>query len=151
MAPYLLVRGSVSTTISRSLGFSVLLGFALACDPPAETLEPIAERHPLGKADAAGSCVADDAADFCGGQSRGACWCDDLCSGYGDCCSDYQDVCFGSDDASSTDGGTNGSGEAPPSIWDDALQAGTPITGAEAVSLFEPGATLAPCVRVVAA
>ena len=28
----------------------------------------------------------------CGG-SAGECWCDDLCTGYGDCCKDYEDVC----------------------------------------------------------
>lgn len=30
--------------------------------------------------------------DNCGG-SAGACWCDDLCAGFGDCCEDYEDVC----------------------------------------------------------
>ncbi len=31
---------------------------------------------------------------YCGGPiADQACFCDDACSGYGDCCSDYQDVC----------------------------------------------------------
>ena len=31
---------------------------------------------------------------FCGGQgSDGVCWCDDLCTQYGDCCEDYVTVC----------------------------------------------------------
>jgi len=30
----------------------------------------------------------------CGGQSSGAaCWCDDLCSNYGDCCEDFEEIC----------------------------------------------------------
>jgi hypothetical protein len=38
---------------------------------------------------AGGSCVG-----HCGGQSSDAsCWCDDLCTDYGDCCSDYAGAC----------------------------------------------------------
>ena len=53
------------------------------------------DRHPLGKADAAGSCVGQDGEDFCGGKSDGACWCDELCAGFGDCCADVEPVCNG--------------------------------------------------------
>lgn len=38
----------------------------------------------------AGSCVGS-----CGGQSPDGCWCDEYCSGYGDCCTDYDAVCNG--------------------------------------------------------
>jgi hypothetical protein len=56
------------------------------------------ERGPLGKADAVGSCV-----DACDGPSvDGNCWCDDLCSFYGDCCADKVAVC---DEASVACGG----------------------------------------------
>ncbi len=47
------------------------------------------ERHPIGKADALGSCQG-----ACGGQALD-CWCDELCSTFGDCCADYQAVCHG--------------------------------------------------------
>jgi len=30
----------------------------------------------------------------CGGQAPAGCWCDTLCTGYGDCCSDYQGTCM---------------------------------------------------------
>jgi hypothetical protein len=40
---------------------------------------------------AGNSCVGN-----CGGNA-GSCWCDDLCTGYGDCCSDYQSVCVDPD------------------------------------------------------
>ena len=29
----------------------------------------------------------------CGGAAEGNCWCDDLCSTYGDCCADYEAEC----------------------------------------------------------
>jgi hypothetical protein len=32
-------------------------------------------------------------AGSCGEQSPDGCWCDDLCSGYGDCCGDFEQVC----------------------------------------------------------
>lgn len=49
-------------------------------------------RHPLGKADASGSCTAAD----CGEQSaNGNCFCDDECTFYGDCCSNKAAVCDG--------------------------------------------------------
>jgi len=32
-------------------------------------------------------------AGYCGGESPSGCYCDDLCTGYGDCCSDYQQLC----------------------------------------------------------
>jgi|GEM_PF-594231 len=43
--------------------------------------------------DDGGSCVGN-----CGGAAEDkACYCDDLCSQYGDCCDDYEDVCFPQD------------------------------------------------------
>ena len=32
---------------------------------------------------------------YCNTQSPSGCWCDSLCTGYGDCCSDYKSVCGG--------------------------------------------------------
>ena len=121
--------------------FLILLG-ALACSVDATPTDDAGPRHPLGKADAAGSC-GDGDSDFCGGQSDGPCWCDELCAGYGDCCSDYEAVCLGEDDSS--DGGeeSGGDDEMPPSIWDDGLASGTPITSSEATSNFASGSTVA--------
>ncbi len=50
------------------------------------------DRGPIGKADLLGSCQSDDS-NFCGEQSDGNCWCDELCDGFGDCCEDKVDVC----------------------------------------------------------
>lgn len=50
------------------------------------------DRHPLGKADAIGSCREGEE-DHCGGKSSGNCWCDEQCSEFGDCCGDYVAVC----------------------------------------------------------
>ncbi len=50
------------------------------------------DRHPLGKADAAGTCES-PTGDFCGGQSAGACWCDEECVNFGDCCADRAQIC----------------------------------------------------------
>ena len=52
----------------------------------------------LGKADGVfGSCqIPGTDEDNCGGPSHeGNCWCDDLCTDYGDCCADKVDVCGG--------------------------------------------------------
>lgn len=46
------------------------------------------DRVPVSKADGSGSCV-----DNCGGKSDGSCWCDDMCSYYGDCCGDKVAIC----------------------------------------------------------
>ena len=51
-----------------------------------------------GGADCGGMCVEPEpegptCEGHCGGQSDGACWCDDLCEGFGDCCDDYEAAC----------------------------------------------------------
>ena len=51
-------------------------------------------RVPLGKADGTGSCKV-GSTSYCGGKSKGTCWCDDKCAQYGDCCSDLNAVCGG--------------------------------------------------------
>ena len=53
------------------------------------------DRGPVGKADLVGSCAGSDGSDFCGGQSEGNCWCDDLCADFGDCCQDKAQTCDG--------------------------------------------------------
>jgi alpha-tubulin suppressor-like RCC1 family protein len=53
-----------------------------------------------------GSCVG-----YCGGLSPDSCYCDDLCTGYGDCCDDYTTACGGapSDSCEGHCGGSAGS------------------------------------------
>lgn len=75
----------------RAFALASALLFACSVDPAAR--EEI-DRHPLGKADASGSC-RDGEEDHCGGKSNGACWCDDECVRFGDCCSDHVAVCEG--------------------------------------------------------
>ena len=73
---------------------SILLALALpaliATGCVADDLDPNSERVPLGKADAYGSCAADDCGDK---SSDGNCWCDDLCTSYGDCCDNKVAAC----------------------------------------------------------
>lgn len=69
----------------------VALTLMVSCTEMAGTDD--AERGPLGKADAYGSCLDDDGSDRCGGPSDGNCWCDDECESVGDCCADKAGVC----------------------------------------------------------
>lgn len=56
----------------------------------AQFAEALKNRGPLSAAERnAGSCE-----DNCGGQAPAGCWCDDLCSFYGDCCDDFEDFCL---------------------------------------------------------
>ncbi|MFO7561354.1 MAG: trypsin-like serine protease [Enhygromyxa sp.] len=59
----------------------------------------------------------DSCADSCGGQAPGGCWCDNLCSKYGDCCGDVVAECKPDDDNSCA--GSCG-GKAPGGCWCDA-------------------------------
>ena len=58
--------------------------------PQEETV--VEDRGPIGKADLYGQCMEIDM-KFCGTKSSGNCYCDDLCTEYGDCCTDYTDIC----------------------------------------------------------
>jgi hypothetical protein len=58
------------------------------------------DRGPIGKADLYGQCMEIDI-NYCSLKSSGNCWCDELCTQFGDCCSDYQDACV--DDGPSCD------------------------------------------------
>lgn len=76
---------------------SLLLGAACSSGEPGD--EPKgnpgdeqADRGPIGKADLYGSCLEIDIM-YCGGKSSGNCWCDDLCTTFGDCCADYEAAC----------------------------------------------------------
>lgn len=77
-----------------SLGLVLTAAVFGACTAESTPVEDsaTAERGPLGKADAVGSCE-NPAMDFCGGKGTGNCWCDDLCVEYGDCCADVDEVC----------------------------------------------------------
>ncbi|MEM6995509.1 MAG: hypothetical protein AAF721_33675, partial [Myxococcota bacterium] len=61
------------------------------------------DRAPVGKADQTGTCMTADT-DFCGGQSQGNCWCDDLCEQFGDCCADKPVACDGEEPEFCADG-----------------------------------------------
>ena len=97
-----------------------LLGAAGGCDPDdAVDIDGQPERGPLGKADGSGSCAPAD----CGQQSSsGNCWCDDLCSQYGDCCEDKVAVCDAPPPAASCAGfcGTGPVPQSSPTCWCDA-------------------------------
>lgn len=50
-------------------------------------------RISIGKADSlSGKCV-DGSKNYCGGKSKGKCWCDAACAQYGDCCADVGASC----------------------------------------------------------
>jgi hypothetical protein len=53
----------------------------------------------------------------CGGKSPSGCWCDDLCSQYGDCCGDYPQVC-GDPTPTNTCVGSCGK-QSPDECWCD--------------------------------
>lgn len=56
----------------------------------AQLADDLKNRGVLSQAERnAGSCE-----DNCGGQAPAGCWCDDLCSTYGDCCDDYAQFCI---------------------------------------------------------
>ena len=71
-----------------------LLGACASHDPNdgSEPGGPSEERGPLGKADSTGSCE-DQGQSYCGGKSKGSCWCDATCAKYGDCCADVESAC----------------------------------------------------------
>lgn len=82
--------------VLRTFTVALALSWPLACvsTTPEPTPESPEERAPLGKADAYGSCAGDEGEpSYCGGKSDGNCWCDEICSVFGDCCADVRDVC----------------------------------------------------------
>ncbi len=117
---------------ARLAALALACGLATpACDPlGAGHDQPAPERAPLGKSERAGSCASGDTT-YCGGQSAGACWCDDECAGFGDCCADVDLVCGcangacapGSEGTSAGDDGPKsdtGGGGSESSTGDDA-------------------------------
>ena len=56
-------------------------------------------------------------AGACGAQSPAGCWCDELCSEYGDCCGDYESVCEAGPAAGSCVGACGGQADG---CWCDA-------------------------------
>jgi hypothetical protein len=132
--------------------FFVTLLLCAGCEAP-----PHAARgtwHSTGKADDAASC-----AGACGGEASAGCWCDDLCTDYGDCCPDKARVCDCQPASCQAGqcgqiadgcGGTIDCGPcAPPppprqvDLFDPALSSGTPTTPARMYKLFSPGSTWA--------
>ena len=57
---------------------------------------------------------ADSCEGYCGAQNPAGCYCDELCSQYGDCCSDYEEICGGGGQTGGgqTGGGQTGGGDA---------------------------------------
>lgn len=81
--------------LALSLSMAAPLVGTFGCDVEGGSVAqaPEADRGPLGKADATGSCRT-EGADQCGGHSEaGNCWCDDFCVLDGSCCGDVQAVC----------------------------------------------------------
>ncbi len=77
----------------KTLALTLLVGLSftlLACDgtePGATERGVVSDPGPV-KADGTNSCKAS-----CGAQAPSGCWCDELCTGFGDCCPDYQARC----------------------------------------------------------
>ncbi|MEM6994877.1 MAG: hypothetical protein AAF721_30465, partial [Myxococcota bacterium] len=72
--------------------------FGLACTAEVAPTDGAgdAPARGLGKADGVYGSCADKGEPLCGGPSAyGSCWCDELCSEYGDCCADKAEVCGG--------------------------------------------------------
>ncbi len=68
--------------------YSQPFGFDVGSNPnPTPTPDPGPNPTPTPAPDGS-SCVG-----RCGSQAPDGCWCDDMCSQYGDCCSDYQQAC----------------------------------------------------------
>lgn len=83
-------KSSISKNFFRSalLAFGIVAMFA-ACSADSQENTESEDRMAVGKADHFGSCE-----NSCDGQSEsGSCWCDDLCSEYGDCCDDAAAQC----------------------------------------------------------
>ena len=104
---------------------------------------PAADRGGIGKADLYGSC-----GDGCGAQGSGNCWCDSLCTGFGDCCADYEANCVDTSSSSAAGGGAGpdwiancASASAPVEI----VGAGSYETIVAAVTAAPPGATVRIC------
>ncbi|GMV41342.1 MAG: hypothetical protein AMXMBFR64_30580 [Myxococcales bacterium] len=66
-----------------------------------------------------GACVMPlpSCAGACGGQSPDGCWCDDACTGYGDCCPDYAALCAAGPPPASCEGACGG--QSPAGCWCD--------------------------------
>lgn len=72
----------------------LLLATASCADAPlAAESDPRGPLPDVGKADWAQGTCQSGLRNSCGGPSDGACWCDELCTDYGDCCADHHDAC----------------------------------------------------------
>jgi len=89
-------------TLLRRFAFLALAAFPFvgcsSADEGGDDPQPTPEderRVTLGKADSlSGKCSA-NGQSYCGGKSKGKCWCDAACAQYGDCCSDFKTTCGG--------------------------------------------------------
>ncbi len=63
------------------------------CDNPQPTPEPTPEPTPTPTPEPTPTPNPSSCTGYCGAKTPGGCWCDDLCSNYGDCCTDKVQVC----------------------------------------------------------
>ncbi len=90
-------------TVQKRDGVSVCSGAAATCPSPTYGAWSNVQTCPSGTTCTAAangssaSCTGstNSCSGKCGGQGSGACWCDDACSGFGDCCADYVKLCKG--------------------------------------------------------
>ncbi len=96
-----------------------------------------------------GSCVAEDGADHCGGQSPDGCYCDDACEEAGDCCADRTSSC--PDEDADDDGlpdseePTYGCDPLDPDTDDDGLPDADEVAAGTDCGLFEPPSSQLRC------
>jgi hypothetical protein len=103
------------TVVAQALGLGILvLGEIGACSAHHEEDESSRDSFPLGSVTQAS--MVSDCVGYCGGQAPAGCYCDDLCTKYGDCCADYEQVCGGTASCAGYCGG-----QAPTGCYCDDL------------------------------
>ncbi|MFO0564874.1 MAG: hypothetical protein U0263_04380 [Polyangiaceae bacterium] len=99
---------------------------------------PDERRVSLGKADSlSGKCSA-SGHSYCGGKSKGKCWCDAACAQYGDCCTDYSTSC-----------GSSGAKKCKTSAECASGQYCQAAEGCAAEGVCKPKPTNVPCLQVL--
>ena len=91
------MNGQDSRRWKKALAVSFVMTFAAGAgcavdvedSEPNQPTEEVEARGRLGKADLPGTCEVSD----CGGKSQGQCYCDAICTQYGDCCSNVSNIC----------------------------------------------------------
>lgn len=79
-----------------ALASALFVGCSSSDDAPSEDPGPGTSeqrRSAIGKADSLSGKCLDQGKSYCGGKSKGKCWCDAACVAFGDCCSDAATAC----------------------------------------------------------